>query len=56
MNTKKLARRQRAISRLETTLKSGVKVSKDGKEKLPLSDADKSRIEKELSILKTKIV
>ena len=51
----KLSRRKRALVKLEATLKSGVKVSKDGTERLSLTDSDKRRINKEVESLKLKI-
>lgn len=46
---------QRALIRLENTLTSGVKISKKGNKKLPLTSTDTSRINKEINILKTKL-
>ena len=47
------SRRSGVISRLETQLTVGSKNTKEGK--VVLSDKDKTRILKELSILKTRI-
>jgi hypothetical protein len=51
-------RRQRVITRLEAQLKRGVRPPTKNEQTLsdvPLMDADIKRIEKELSILKTRI-
>lgn len=51
-------RRVRAIERLEKQLKRGMRPPKKGEQTVsdvPLMDADITRIEKELSILKTRI-
>ena len=52
----KRKRMQRALIRLENTLASGVKRSKDGKNKLPLTTSDTSRINKEIKVLTSKLV
>ena len=54
--TKKLSRQRRALSMLEDTLKSGVKLLKDGSEKLVLTDHDRTRIDTECTILKAKLL
>lgn len=54
--TKKLSRQRRALTMLENTLSSGVKTSKDGSEKLPLTDHDKTRINAECATLKASIL
>ena len=42
---------------LEAQLKSGVKTEKKTKDvKVPLTDSDKRRIEKEMEVLKSKLV
>lgn len=51
-------RRTRVITRLENQLKKGMRAPKKGEQTIsdvPLMDADIKRIEKELSILKTRI-
>ena len=51
-------RRTRVIARLEAQLKRGMRPPKKGEQTVsdvPLMDADIARIEKELSILKTRI-
>lgn len=51
-------RRQRVIERLEKQLKKGMRAPKKDEQTIsdvPLMDADIKRIEKELSILKTRI-
>lgn len=45
-------RRKNALARLEAQLISGVKTEKKSSKKVPLTDSDKKRIEKEISILK----
>lgn len=49
------SRRRTALSTLKTILEGGSKVSKDGKSKLPLSDKDKVRINKEIETLKIRL-
>ena len=51
----KQIRKKNALSRLEAQLISGVKTEKKGNKKIPLTDSDKKRIEKEIDILKTRI-
>lgn len=59
----KTQRRERALSRLESQLKSGTKTEKTnfltdvttGPDKLPLSDSDKQRITKEINVLKSRV-
>ena len=46
---------QRALIRLEKALASGVKISKNGKDKLPLTSTDTSRINKEIKVLTSKL-
>lgn len=53
--TKKLSRQRRALAMLENTLKSGVKILKDGVTKVKLSSKDEERINKEIASLKTKL-
>ena len=49
-------RRKSALTRLEVQLKRGSKPSKDDNEKLiPLTEKDINRIEREVSVLKTRI-
>ena len=55
MDTLKQRRRESSLVRLENSLKSGVKIEKVGNEKLPLSDKDKSRMKKEIEVLKLRI-
>ena len=50
--SKKTDRQARVISRLEAQLVSGDKTAKKSTKKVPLTEADKKRIEKELNILK----
>lgn len=45
-------RRKNALSRLESQLASGNKTAKKTNKKIPLTDGDKKRIEKEIEILK----
>lgn len=54
--TKKLSRQKRALTMLENTLKSGVKTLKDGVSKEKLSEIDVKRINKEIEILKSKLL
>jgi len=51
---KSVERRKRVIKRLETQMKLGTKLTKDGV-LADLSDKDKTRIGKELEILKARI-
>lgn len=48
-------RRQGALVRLETQLASGVKTERKTNNKVPLTDSDKIRMQKEIEILKKKI-
>jgi len=50
--SQKQDRRARALSRLETQLTSGVKTAKKSTAKVKLTEADKTRIGKEIEILK----
>jgi NAD(P)H-dependent FMN reductase len=53
----KRSRQSRALDMLEAQLKSGVKTEKKTKDvKLPLTDSDRRRIEKEMEVLKSKLV
>lgn len=53
----KRSRQSRALDMLEAQLKSGVKTEKKTKDvKVPLTDSDRRRIEKEMEVLKTKLV
>jgi NAD(P)H-dependent FMN reductase len=53
----KRSRQSRALDMLEAQLKSGVKTEKKTKDvKVPLTDSDKRRIEKEMEVLKSKLV
>ena len=53
----KRSRQSRALDMLEAQLKSGVKTEKKTKDvKVPLTDSDRRRIEKEIEILKSKLV
>jgi hypothetical protein len=50
------SRQSRALSMLEDQLKSGVKTQKKTRDvKVPLTDSDKRRIEKEMGILQSKL-
>lgn len=49
----KQKRRESALARLEAQLKSGVKPGEEGS--IPLTDKDRSRIEKECQTLKKRI-
>ena len=50
------SRQSRALSMLEHQLKSGVKTQKKTRDvKVPLTDSDKRRIEKEMGILQSKV-
>ena len=52
----KRSRQQRVLEVLEKQLKNGVKTEKGTMNtKIPLTDSDKKRIEKEINILKTKV-
>lgn len=49
-------RQQSALEMLQNQLKSGVKTQKKTMDKkIPLTDKDKARIEKEIEILKSKL-
>ena len=53
----KRSRQSRVLNMLEAQLKSGVKTEKKTKDvKVPLTDSDKKRIEKEMEVLKSKLV
>jgi NAD(P)H-dependent FMN reductase len=53
----KRSRQSRALDMLEAQLKSGVKTEKKTKDvKVPLTESDKRRIEKEMEVLKSKLV
>jgi hypothetical protein len=53
----KRSRQSRALDMLEAQLKSGVKTEKKTYDvKLPLTDSDRRRIEKEIEVLKSKLV
>lgn len=53
----KRSRQSRALDMLEAQLKSGVKTEKKTKDvKVPLTDSDRRRIEKEMGVLKSKLV
>jgi NAD(P)H-dependent FMN reductase len=53
----KRSRQSRVLDMLEAQLKSGVKTEKKTKDvKVPLTDSDKRRIEKEMEVLKSKLV
>jgi hypothetical protein len=50
------SRQSRALSMLEYQLKSGVKTQKKTRDvKVPLTDSDKRRIEKEMGVLQSKL-
>jgi hypothetical protein len=52
----KRSRQSRVLSMLEYQLKSGVKTQKKTRDvKVPLTDSDKRRIEKEMGILQSKV-
>ena len=52
----KRSRQQRVLDMLEKQLKNGVKTEKGTMNtKIPLTDSDKKRIEKEINNLKTKV-
>jgi len=50
--SQKSNRQERALSRLESQLTSGVKTAKKSSEKVKLTEGDKNRIGKEIEILK----
>jgi len=53
----KRSRQSRVLNMLEAQLKSGVKTEKKTKDvKVPLTDSDRRRIEKEMEVLKSKLV
>jgi NAD(P)H-dependent FMN reductase len=53
----KRSRQSRALDMLEAQLKSGVKTEKKTKDvKVPLTESDRRRIEKEMETLKSKLV
>jgi hypothetical protein len=53
----KRSRQSRALDMLEAQLKSGVKTEKKTKDvKIPLTESDRRRIEKEMETLKSKLV
>ena len=53
----KRSRQSRVLNMLEAQLKSGVKTEKKTKDvKVPLTDSDKRRIEKDMEVLKSKLV
>ena len=53
----KRSRQSRALDMLEAQLKSGVKTEKKTIDvKVPLTDSDRRRIEKEIEVLKSKLV
>jgi len=53
----KRSRQSRVLNMLEAQLKSGVKTEKKTKDvKIPLTDSDRRRIEKEMEILKANLV
>jgi len=53
----KRSRQSRVLDMLEAQLKSGVKTEKKTKDvKVPLTDSDRRRIEKEMEVLKSKFV
>ena len=49
------SRRQSVIDRLEKQLKDGNKTGKKGFVKVPLTDFDKKRINKEMTTLKSRV-
>ena len=52
----KRSRQSRALDMLQNQLKSGVKTQKGTMDvKVPLTDSDKKRIEKEMGILQSKV-
>lgn len=54
MTVMKRSRRVVALHSLESTLASGSKVTKEGL-KVPLTESNKKRIEKEIAILKKRV-
>jgi len=53
----KRSRQSRVLNMLEAQLKSGVKTERKTKDvKVPLTDSDRKRIEKEMEILKANLV
>ena len=53
----KRSRQSRVLSMLEAQLKSGVKTEKKTYDvKIPLTESDRRRIEKEIELLKSKLV
>lgn len=53
----KRSRQARALDMLEAQLKSGVKTEKKTRDvKIPLTESDRRRLEKEIAILKSKLV
>jgi hypothetical protein len=50
--SKKSDRQDRVVSRLEAQLTSGDKTAKKTNKKVPLTEGDKKRIEKEINTLK----
>ena len=53
----KRSRQSRALAMLEAQLKSGVKTEKKTKDvKIPLTESDRRRIEKEMEILKSRLI
>ena len=52
----KRSRQSRALDMLQNQLKSGVKTQKGTRDvKVPLTDSDKRRIEKEMGILQSRV-
>jgi NAD(P)H-dependent FMN reductase len=52
----KRSRQQRALAMLEIQLKSGVKTQKKTMDvKVPLTESDKKRIQKEIDLLKSRL-
>ena len=54
MTTQKQIRCKSALKRLQDQLKSGVKTEKKSIKKIPLTDIDRKRIDKEIQILTSK--
>jgi hypothetical protein len=53
----KRSRQSRVLAMLEAQLKSGVKTEKKTKDvKIPLTESDRRRIEKEMEILKSRLI
>ena len=48
-------RRSEALTRLQGQLERGYKMSKDGKDQIPLSETDINRINNDVSILKSRL-